>query len=162
MLCEEAICNSRLEAYVCQVNFPLDNMLDCMLMVALHEASRTLTPDNPPDIDLEIAADEYCLRFARMTKAEPMSPKVASALVPRLRAAKSYLKSIESQPVMQARTWSTGNQATVEYLLVNVWHKRLKAQWLAGKFENSGLQLQLIMCEAGNSLSAAFNLPKAA
>lgn len=113
----------------------LDQLLLMMLTIALHKAQRVPTPDEPADAAWEKATDEFCLRFARTHQAEPPSPEVASALIPRLRIAKVFARPVQSQFAMQARLGdsSVNEREILEFLLVTLWHDQWKDQWIAGE-----------------------------
>jgi len=110
------------------VNSPLGQVVESLLLTARHDAARIPTPENPPNTAWESGADEYCLRFARTMKADRMSPEVAAALVPHFETVKIFLDSLYESDCWGTRT----DQAILEELLVWLWYKRLKAQWLAG------------------------------
>ena len=115
----------------------LDQLLLMMHTVSAREAARIPTPSEPADDAWERAADEFCYRFARTMEAELPSPEVASALMPRLKAARLFAGTVEHQLDMQARLGdrAADEHAILEWLLVKLWHESWRDQWLAGKFE---------------------------
>jgi hypothetical protein len=117
-------------------DYTLRNLIRIMLTVALAEAARIPTPEEPADEAWEKAADEFCLRFARTNEAELPSPEIASALVPRLRIAGTFASTTEHLYAQQAALGdSAANQrAVLESLLVTIWRDDWKARWLAGQF----------------------------
>ncbi|MEY2506475.1 MAG: hypothetical protein QOH01_804 [Verrucomicrobiota bacterium] len=115
----------------------LDTVLLNLLVVALHTAERVPTPSEPPESAWESAADEYCYRAARTSEFEPLSPEVASALIPRLRIARVFASFVESAYDQQARLGdaSAGERKILESLLVESWHSSWKPRWLLGELQ---------------------------
>src|SRR5262245_48949732 len=81
----------------------LDEILEGLLVVALHRAERVPTPAEPVGDAWERAADEYCYRAARTQEFEIFTPEVASALIPRLKFALVLEEDVESQFEWQLR-----------------------------------------------------------
>jgi hypothetical protein len=115
----------------------LDKVLLMLHVLALHKAHRIATPAEPPDAAWERETDEYCYRFARTNEAEELSPEVACALIPRLRAARVIAPLVQVQLARQTKPGKEPEavRALLEVLLVTLWRDELKARWLAGDFE---------------------------
>lgn len=118
-------------------DYTIGKLMQVMLLVAVREASHIWTPGNPPDEASEKEADDYCLRFVRTDQAELPSKKVASALVPRLRAARLFASSVENSYDQQARLGdrAASKEAILTAVLVTQWREVWKPLWLAGRID---------------------------
>ena len=116
---------------------PLNELLQLLLVLALHRAPQVPTPNQPPDVASEQAADEYCLRLAASQKPEIPSPSAAVALIPRLRAALLFAPAALRAFGQQAALGDSAinESAILEWLLVRQWSDSWKAAWLSGKFQ---------------------------
>jgi len=119
------------------MNPGLEQFLTGLYLIATHYAVRVPTPQSPAPEAWERKADEYCHRAAWSRGVEQPSPEVASALLPRLHMARTF--GAEMEPIFERDAPlgdTSGNEcAILEWLLVTLWHKTWRAEWLSGGFQ---------------------------
>ena len=113
----------------------LDELLRILLELCTLAAVRDPTPADPPEPEWIREADETCRRLARTQEMEELSPEVACALLPRLRAARRHGARVAASltPFSHTTTGEEAARALLEALLVTLWHAEWEKAWQAGE-----------------------------